>query len=409
MSFCAKLGVNLENIYSDNPPFIRNLTNGSVLEIFNHGKSINVEIKKIVAILGKVTKCQDINTEATTSKLYRLVTSDKSKRGVQRESFREQNFTIPVSTATSQTRPEKDVATPKDNTLEIKLAERREKVKYLTEKTKQLKRKLQRRDEAVKVEKEKIQKLDVFVDKGIQLNKMKVQKERLEKLFEKSQTRSKHQSSSLIDSNRKIKSLQKRVESTEIRLKTIEKQKSNLERENMQLKEEKNKLTAHERDLEISNDYLQALLKDEGELIVYNEETNVFSNELVECAMNLTDMKVAAKNVGPVIKEVASLCGKEPNRLPSRQTVDSFNDRKVAVSQKQLSKVLPSSKDTTLYTDETRKFGHTFQSYIVTDEEDNSYLLGLREMQNKSAKCTLDTLKEILSDISNICKRHEDN
>lgn len=40
--------------------------------------------------------------------------------------------------------------------------------------------------------------------------------------------------------------------------------------------------------------------------------------------MNLTNLKVVSKNVGPVIKEVAGLCGKIPNKLPSRSAVDNF-------------------------------------------------------------------------------------
>ena len=58
-------------------------------------------------------------------------------------------------------------------------------------------------------------------------------------------------------------------------------------------------------------------------------------------------------------------------------------------------------------TDETSKFGRKYCTYIVSDAEDNSYLLGLREMSNKSAKTTLDTFKEILEDISETCKDYE--
>lgn len=70
-------------------------------------------------------------------------------------------------------------------------------------------------------------------------------------------------------------------------------------------------------------------------------------------------LRVASRNVGPVIKEVAGLCGKIPNKLPSRSAVDNFNDRKLAISQKHLGAVAASKSTTTLYTDETRKNGHT--------------------------------------------------
>lgn len=60
-------------------------------------------------------------------------------------------------------------------------------------------------------------------------------------------------------------------------------------------------------------------------------------------------------------------------------------------------------EDSTIHTDKTRKYGKTLEAYLVTDSEQNCYLLGLREMLNKSGVCTLDTFKEILSDITNSC------
>lgn len=44
---------------------------------------------------------------------------------------------------------------------------------------------------------------------------------------------------------------------------------------------------------------------------------------------------------------------------------------------------------------------------MLTDEEQNSYILGLREMFNKSGQSTLDTLNEILSDINLQCYKKE--
>lgn len=94
---------------------------------------------------------------------------------------------------------------------------------------------------------------------------------------------------------------------------------------------------------------------------------------------------------------------KNPNAIPSTRTVNTIVDSKIAVSQKQLGTVLSKKEDSTIYTDETRKYGKTLEAYLVTDSEQNCYLLGLREMLNKSGVCTLDTFKEILSDITNSC------
>lgn len=39
----------------------------------------------------------------------------------------------------------------------------------------------------------------------------------------------------------------------------------------------------------------------------------------------------------------------------------------------------------------------------MTDDQQNSYLLGLRDMVNKSGNSVLETLKDILTDISECC------
>lgn len=75
---------------------------------------------------------------------------------------------------------------------------------------------------------------------------------------------------------------------------------------------------------------------------------------------------------------------KNPNAIPSTRTVNTIVDSKIAVSQKQLGTVLSKKEDSTIYTDETRKYGKTLEAYLVTDSEQNCYLLGLREMLNKS-------------------------
>jgi hypothetical protein len=102
-------------------------------------------------------------------------------------------------------------------------------------------------------------------------------------------------------------------------------------------------------------------------------EKNTYTNNLIQCAINLTDLKVATRNVGPVIKEVAKL------------------DRKVTLAHKQVGKLAVSSISTILYTDETRKHGKTYQTYVISDNG-SSYMLGLREMSDKSGSTALETL-----------------
>lgn len=106
-------------------------------------------------------------------------------------------------------------------------------------------------------------------------------------------------------------------------------------------------------ELETSVRYLEQILEDghDNTLYLYDEREREYNNEAVKCIMNLTDLRVASQKVGPVIKEVAELCGKIPNQLPSRTTVDAIVDRKLSVAQKQISQTLPNKECTTLYTD----------------------------------------------------------
>ena len=52
-----------------------------------------------------------------------------------------------------------------------------------------------------------------------------------------------------------------------------------------------------------------------------------------------------------------------------------------------------------LHTDGTSKFGHKYASYQIATEQD-TYTLGIRETASGSAQMTLDTLQEILDDLT---------
>lgn len=142
------------------------------------------------------------------------------------------------------------------------------------------------------------------------------------------------------------------------------------------------------KDANLTIDYMQALLNDSPQLELYDASENKYTHDAVMCMMNLTDMKVPVERVGPVIKEVAKLCGKNVDRLPSASTFNRIVDSKLAVAQKPIGSVSKDKEKTTLYTDETRKYGKCMQTYIVTDEDQNSYILGLREMVDKSGQST---------------------
>jgi len=100
------------------------------------------------------------------------------------------------------------------------------------------------------------------------------------------------------------------------------------------------------------------------------------------------------------------LCkSKKPNKVPSATTVNRISDMKISLASKQVEEVL-NKNNLTLYSDETSKFGKSYEVFAVTDEQKNSYLLGLREMNCKSSETVLETFKETLQDFNDLCSDH---
>lgn len=173
--------------------------------------------------------------------------------------------------------------------------------------------------------------------------------------------------------------------------------------------EEKESLTDLEtsiRSISEERDYLHTLLQDNSELSLFDVESNRYTPQTRQCIMNLTSHNVSSENVGPVIKQVLKLANKCPNAVPSRKTVDNIIAEKIAIGQKQIGTTLIGQKNTCLYGDETRKFGKTYQTFLLSDENKNVYFLGLRDMLDKAASTTLDVFKNILDDISDICEQN---
>ena len=104
-----------------------------------------------------MTEIQNVNLEACLSKIHRVVSADKKKRGHLREQYREEEFVIPICGESTLVESAQSVEhTPKESDPKVeaiklssvteKLQERRTMVLELTEKNKQLKRKLERKE-----------------------------------------------------------------------------------------------------------------------------------------------------------------------------------------------------------------------------------------------------------------------
>lgn len=88
-----------------------------------------------------------------------------------------------------------------------------------------------------------------------------------------------------------------------------------------------------------------------------------------------------------------------PNKLPCRTSVLNMNVQRLYLAHAQITDVFAKDKHTTLLTDETSKFGQKFMGYEACDSEDNFWVLGLRDIETKSANDTLKVFNQILSDL----------
>ena len=71
---------------------------------------------------------------------------------------------------------------------------------------------------------------------------------------------------------------------------------------------------------------------------------------------------------------------KSANKTPRVSTIHNMNLQRLALSQKQLSEILLQHEATTLYTDETSKYGKKIGGYNISDKEGNYYTLGFRDL-----------------------------
>jgi len=97
-----------------------------------------------------------------------------------------------------------------------------------------------------------------------------------------------------------------------------------------------NKLKVEKKNLTEENDYLRNIIQDNEILELFDETSNRFTNDTLQCVMNLQNFNVSASNIGPVIENVCLLCKRKPNKVPSYTTVNRINDTRIAVATKQM-------------------------------------------------------------------------
>ena len=138
----------------------------------------------------------------------------------------------------------------------------------------------------------------------------------------------------------------------------------------------------------------------------YDEQSQTYLPELHSCVYSLLDFQVSCEHVSNVIGAVCQLLGKKPNKLPTPRTINNWSIERSLIVRRQISET-GDNENTTLHTDEASKYGQKWGAFATRDSEGNYLLLGLRDMATKSSQDTLDTFKEILTDIDNVSKAED--
>ena len=140
---------------------------------------------------------------------------------------------------------------------------------------------------------------------------------------------------------------------------------------------------------------------------VYDSERACFTEELQLCIMNLVSSGVGVHHITEVVTEVAKLCHRKLDKLPSVRTINRISDQRLAAAHYHISSTVSNKQFTTLMSDETRKFGDCFEMFGLRDDDGKQWVLGLRDMQNKASQSCLDTLITICNDIDTVSKSHK--
>ncbi|XP_053372789.1 uncharacterized protein LOC128546365 [Mercenaria mercenaria] len=165
------------------------------------------------------------------------------------------------------------------------------------------------------------------------------------------------------------------------------------------IKEKDKEIGRLEENMQYLNDILQDIDQENRIINVFDEKSRRYSPKFKNCVYELLKLNVSASKVGEVVKSVLKLVSVEPNRTPSSSTVLEMNLQRLCLAQKQLGEVFSNEENTCILTDETSKFGSKFMGYEATDSHGNFWVLGLREIETKSASNTLKVLQEILNDL----------
>jgi hypothetical protein len=125
-----------------------------------------------------------------------------------------------------------------------------------------------------------------------------------------------------------------------------------------------------------------------------------YSANMKQCILRLQALRVSQGAIGPAISAVLkTMVGRPLSNVPSRRTVGRLAPVGLALSQQQIAASLPNTSSATLYSDDTTKGTTKMSTYVVTGEDGDELVLGLKETVDKASLTQLNVLKVILAEI----------
>ena len=156
--------------------------------------------------------------------------------------------------------------------------------------------------------------------------------------------------------------------------------------------------------IDFENAELNAELQDVLSTEIVTFEGGKYTDSIRACVYELLSLNVGVKNIAPTIRCVMkNLAQKSVDRLPSHGLTCQMIVESLVAVQAQLGQKLSQTEGfNTLQTDGTSKFFQHYAAFDVSVSQTDTYTLGLRHVFSGASKDTLETLKEILSDLDSV-------
>ena len=121
--------------------------------------------------------------------------------------------------------------------------------------------------------------------------------------------------------------------------------------------------------------------------------SQLYTDNVHQCYLELLSMNVGIQHVGPVIRSVLkNIAGMEVDKLSKPASLVRMLTELKCLSYQQIADELQGCKNITLHADGTSKFGQHYGSFQISTDT-TAYSLGLSQMLTGSAQQTLDVFK----------------